>query len=145
MKTVPINAIGIRLENIPTSIQTGRSASKVKEIVLRGVDDKNLLIVRFSDDTEVVYTLSSELFYNSICLQSSEDGQQRESVEFNDDLIDLDEREFFNEMLNYTYAPLIRPNEVSNIDWGNPECVAWTKNTATQYLKELHPNMVVLD
>ena len=112
MKTVPINAIGIRLENIPTSIQTGRSASKVKEIVLRGVDDKNLLIVRFSDDTEVVYTLSSELFYNSICLQSSEDGQQRESVEFNDDLIDLDEREFFNEMLNYTYAPLIRPNEV---------------------------------
>jgi hypothetical protein len=143
MKTVPINAIGICVENIPTSIQTARSASKVKEIVLRqNVDpDNNLLIVRFSDDTEVIYTLSSELFYNSTCLQYSEDGLQSEAVEFNNDLIDFDEQEP-NEMLNFTYT---RNDVRSNVDWGNPQSVAWTKSAATQYLKELHPNMVVLD
>jgi hypothetical protein len=141
MKTVPINSIGICLENIPTLIQTARSASKVKEIVLSADADRNFLIVRFSDDTEVVYTLSSSLFRNNISLQFSQDGRQREAVEFNDDLIDPDEQEP-NKMLNYTYAP----NDVfSNVDWGNPECVSWTKNTAKQYLKELHPNMVVLD
>ena len=119
MKTVPTNVIGINTDRIPTSIQTACSSCEVKEIVLRSKGAYiNYLIVRFNDDNEVHYLLTKPFFHNRIGDQLSEDGRQRESVEFNHG----GDEEKCNELMDYAY---VSDDVFSNVNCREPDRFAW--------------------